>query len=181
MQKAVVENQTRWREYGLPDVQIGVGLNTGIAAIGNMGSSFRFDYTAMGDPVNLASRLEGLNKVYGTELIVGPETQAATRESFCYRELDFVRVKGKTEPVRIYELLGTSDHAGAMTGFVTRFEEALQHFRDRSWDHARSLLEDCLSERPDDGPSRYLLAGVDKIVQNPPPDDWDGVSTMETK
>jgi adenylate cyclase len=181
MQKAVVENQTRWREYGLPDVQIGVGLNTGIAAIGNMGSSFRFDYTAMGDPVNLASRLEGLNKVYGTELIVGPETQAATRESFCYRELDFVRVKGKTEPVRIYELLGTSDCAGAMGEFVTRFEGALQHFRDRSWDCARALLEGCLSQRPEDGPSRFLLAGVDKMVQNPPPDDWDGVSTMETK
>jgi len=181
MQKVVRENQARWREQGLPEVGIGVGLNTGIAAVGNMGSTFRFDYTAMGDSVNLASRLEGLNKVYGTELIVGPETFDCARNDFCFRELDFVRVKGKQHPVRIYELLSVRDSLVDDALFVDQFKAGLACFRRCEWEDARREFEACLATRDEDGPSRYYLSMIDIMIANPPSPDWEGVSVMEHK
>jgi adenylate cyclase len=181
MQRVVKENQIRWQKFGFPKVDIGVGINTGIAAVGNMGSAFRFDYTAMGDSVNVASRLEGLNKVYGTELIVGPETYAATADQFWFRELDFVRVKGKQHPVRIYELLGQVDLPADFEVLVGYFSTGLTCFRQRDWITAQSRFESCLGIRPNDGPSRYYLEMVHYMIANPPPPDWEGISVMEHK
>ncbi|MFH1567988.1 MAG: CHASE2 domain-containing protein [Gemmatimonadota bacterium] len=125
MCRLVEEQQSRWQAHGVEGLHIGLGINTGVAAVGNMGSSFRFAYTAMGDSVNLASRLEGLNKVYGTRIVIGPETASRAGADCCLRELDLGRVRGKREPVRIYELLGPATEAGTWGPLVRAFAAGL--------------------------------------------------------
>ncbi|HMV46110.1 MAG TPA: adenylate/guanylate cyclase domain-containing protein, partial [Leptospiraceae bacterium] len=98
--------QNSWKERNLPSIDIGIGLNTGYAVVGNMGSSQRMDYTCMGDTINLGSRLEGSNKTYGTNIIISEYTYERVKDRVYARELDLVQVKGKTHPVRIYELIG---------------------------------------------------------------------------
>lgn len=177
----VVNHRDRWLAEGMPGLAIGIGLNTGIAAVGNMGSTQRFDYTAMGDSVNLASRLEGLTKVYGVPIVVGPETESQARENFYFRELDYVRVKGKNEPVRIFELLAQRDTPTPYDTFITHFETGLSLFRARNWAHAQHAFEQCLTQHPGDGPSQYYLAQIDHLILSPPPPNWDGISIMVHK
>src|SRR5215467_8323843 len=110
------ELQQQWKAADKPLLDIGIGLNTGVASVGNMGSSLRYGYTALGDSVNLSSRLEGLNKDYGTHILVNETTYLAAKDSgFIFRELDLIRVKGKLEPVTIYELLGSSTDLASQT------------------------------------------------------------------
>jgi len=156
-----------------------VGLNTGEAIVGNMGAETRFNYTAFGDSVNLAARLEGLNKTYGTSLLVGHGTRELCGDAFRFREVDAVRVKGRDQPERVYELL--ADAAGAPAPEMAQYEQALQAYRQRDFDTARARLEQVLATCPQDGPSRVLLDRVQWLAQNPPPADWDGVWTMQTK
>src|SRR5205814_6931662 len=107
MMARVRQMQKKWEAEGKPRLDIGIGLNTGVASVGNMGSSLRYGYTALGDTVNLSSRLEGLNKDYGTHIIVNESTYNAVKDTnFVFRELDLIRVKGKHQPVTIYELVG---------------------------------------------------------------------------
>src|SRR5262249_42732823 len=107
MMERVREMQKKWEAEGKPRLDIGIGLNTGVASVGNMGSALRYGYTALGDAVNLSSRLEGLNKDYGTHILVNETTYAAVKDDgFEFRELDLIRVKGKNQPVTIYELIG---------------------------------------------------------------------------
>ena len=107
MMKRVRRLQKQWEAEGRPALDIGIGLNSGVASVGNMGSALRYGYTAFGDAVNLSSRLEGLNKEYGTHIIANESTYAAARDmGFLFRELDLIRVKGKLQPVTIYELFG---------------------------------------------------------------------------
>jgi adenylate cyclase len=105
------ELQESWKKRNLPSIDIGIGLNSGPAVVGNMGSSHRMDYTCMGDTVNLGSRLESSNKMYGTRIIISEYTYEKVKDRVYARELDLVQVKGKTRPVRIYELLGLVDDA----------------------------------------------------------------------
>src|SRR2546425_12836557 len=106
MMERVREMQKKWESEGKPHLDIGIGLNTGVASVGNMGSALRYGYTALGDTVNLSSRLEGLNKEYGTHILVNETTFQGAREGgFLFRELDLICVKGKLQPVKIYELM----------------------------------------------------------------------------
>src|SRR5207249_9678420 len=106
MMKTVRAMQKQWEAEGKPKLDIGIGLNSGPASVGNMGSALRYGYTALGDTVNLSSRLEGLNKEYGTHILVNESTYEGAREGgFLFRELDLIRVKGKLQPVKIYELM----------------------------------------------------------------------------
>ncbi|MBW2699698.1 MAG: adenylate/guanylate cyclase domain-containing protein [Deltaproteobacteria bacterium] len=180
MLEELAKLQTAWRARGMTALEIGIGVNTGLMSVGNMGSAERFDYTVLGDQVNLGSRLEGLNKTYGTRIIVSEITRQAVGDAFAFRELDFVAVKGKQEPVRIYELLhvGASDPEG--DAWVCRFEQALQAYRGRHWSEAHRLFTELVTERAD-APAAVYVERCKGFVEQAPPENWDGVYRMLSK
>ncbi|MCX5910179.1 MAG: adenylate/guanylate cyclase domain-containing protein [Deltaproteobacteria bacterium] len=174
--------QKKWAAEGMPELKIGVGINSGPMVVGNMGSNRRFNYTVMGDSVNLGSRLEGLNKIYGTGIIASETTWERVKEEILGRELDAVRVKGKGQPVRIFELLAVQNKAAAeQTALAQQFQSALAEYRKRNWDGALTILQSILVNHPGDGPARVYVERCQTLKENPPPPDWDGVYTLTTK
>ena len=166
---------------GLPPIAMGVGLNTGPAVVGNMGSSKRFDYTAMGDSVNLASRLEGLTKAYGVAVLVSASTREAAGPSFVFRTVDRVIVKGKKQAVQVSEIVARRQEGVEPPAWIARFEEGLALAWARRWDEADAAFREVLAARPDDGPAQVFLDRTAEWRQNPPPEDWDGSYTFDHK
>ncbi|HEY7753816.1 MAG TPA: adenylate/guanylate cyclase domain-containing protein [Steroidobacteraceae bacterium] len=159
---------------GWPAIEIGVGLSSGEMNVGNMGSQFRAAYTVLGDAVNLGSRLEGLTKTYGVNIIVSERT-VALAPGLRYRELDRVRVKGKKEPVGIYEPIAAADEAAAAS-----FAAALARYRAADWDRAETLITELSAAAPH--PLYQLYLGrIRHFRAAPPPPDWDGVFTFDVK
>jgi adenylate cyclase len=188
MMKHVRAMQKKWAAEGKPHLDIGIGLNTGVASVGNMGSVLRYGYTALGDTVNLSSRLEGLNKDYGTHILVNETTHAAVQgEGFLFRELDLIRVKGKFQPVILYELIGregeTSVYGDAqeLRTRVDLFVQGRDLYRKRQWEPAQKTFQDILDKWPDDGPSRTYWKRCQEYLFEEPPSGWDGVFTMTHK
>jgi adenylate cyclase len=167
-------------------INVGVGLNTGTCVVGNMGSDLRFDYSVLGDSVNLASRLEGQSKEYGFPIIVGSNTALAVKDRFAILELDFIMVKGKKEPEVIYAIAGREDTA--QSGRFQRLRnltiEMLACYRSRDWDGALAAIE--RGRRTDEAHALELLYNLyeARIVgyrNNPPPEDWNGAFALLTK
>ncbi len=170
-----------WLERGRPTLKVGIGINSGPVAVGNMGSSRLFDYTAIGDNVNLASRLEGLNKYYGTEILASAATVQHLGDGFVFREVDLVRVKGKKQPIAIYEILAEGPPEGDLARFLELYTEGLGLFRERRWDQAQEAFQAAVELTPHDCLCSHYLQSIEKFSQKPPGPDWDGVTTMSEK
>ncbi len=181
MMDALAElNRDFERDFGLR-LDIGIGLNTGEAVVGNMGTALRFDYTAIGDTVNLSSRLEGQNKTYGTHVIVTEVTRAAAGGEFLFRPLDAIRVKGKHRPVQIFELMNFAARASAgEQARAQEFTRALELYRIGRFNEATASFERQSRDNPDDAPAALYLRRCREYVQAPPA-QWDGVYVAATK
>ena len=181
MQTELRKLDAQFSERGWPILHIGVGINTGTMTVGDMGSEVRKSYTVMGDAVNLGSRLEGITKKYGVEIIVS-ETTKQLADKHVYRELDRVRVKGKQEPVAIFEPLGEAGHLDqAQQEELRLWQQALRAYRQQDWDQAELLLYNLARMNPDHLLYKLYSERVAEYRAKAPGANWDGVTTFETK
>ena len=164
-----------------PEIYIGVGVNTGMMNVGNKGSEFRVDYTILGDAVNLGSRLEGLTKVYGVDIITSEFTRHAVPE-FEYRELDRVRVKGKNRSVTIYEPLGLLENIDKKEKKLLRqFHAGIKQYRAQNWDAAEREIFSLSQLEPERKIYKIYLDRIMHFRNNPPEENWDGSFTHTSK
>jgi len=171
-----------FRAQGLPELHARIGINTGVMLVGNMGSERHFSYTVMGDAVNLASRLEGAGKQYGVSILIGSRTREEAREYIEVREIDLLRVKGKEEPERVFELLARRGELSPERARLREsYEEGLTLYQGREFGAASGAFQRALELDPEDGPSRVYLERSLLYTEQPPPPDWDGVFVMTSK
>nr|HID58759.1 CHASE2 domain-containing protein [Desulfobacterales bacterium] len=181
MMEALEELRPGWEKRNIPYIDVGIGINSGPMVVGNMGSNVRFDYTVMGDSVNLGSRLEGANKIYGSHIIISEFTYSKVLGEFVCRELDMVRVKGKKKPVTIFELLGRNDTPSQVMERAELFQMGIASYKRQDWDLALKYFSRVLDIAPDDQPARLYIERCHELRANPPGKDWDGVFTMTKK
>ena len=178
----VAELRPEFARRGWLDLDLGIGINTGRMVVGNMGSRNHLAYTAVGDAVNVAARLEGLSKEYGSRIVIGQATREAAGDGLAYRSLDLVAVKGRDEPLAVYEVVG---HAGRLAPELVRrlarYHEAVARYRERRWKEAATLLDALAAEAPGDGPIALYRRRCAELLADPPPPDWNGVYVARTK
>lgn len=181
MQKKLNKLREHWQEHGFPTILTRMGINTGPAVVGNMGSQQRMDYTMMGDTVNLAARLEGANKAYGSYTMISQATYDYVKEDFLTRKLDLLQVVGKTEPIAVYELIDRRGHADQKTlDIVEGFNLGLQHYEARQWEEAFRQFSSIAREYGDAPCATYAQRCI-KFRKKAPPADWNGVYVLKSK
>ncbi len=183
MHKATQELYKKWDAEGKKHIHVSVGLNSGPMIAGNMGSQSRFNYTIMGDSVNLAARLLGANKQYNTRLMISQYTYDKAKDAVIARSIDRIRVKGRDEPVEVFELMGRKDEGMPenMVRCKEHFEAGSKLYLSQKWDEAIAEFRKSLEANPADGPSKIYITRCEEFKINPPGEVWDGVYTMTTK
>jgi adenylate cyclase len=182
MQKKVSEISREWVQKGEKPLHIRIGLNSGDVIVGNVGGEKHKNYTVMGDNVNLASRLEGANKEYNSAIMISESTYEAAKNFVLVRELDSLRVKGKTKPTKVFELIGMKGESEAEERLksLVDYNSALELYKQKNFAEASKLFQKCFSD-VQDFTSKMYLERATAYVENPPGDDWDGVFVMKTK
>jgi adenylate cyclase len=181
MVRGLEKLNVKWRNEGRPPIAVGIGLNTGLVNVGNMGSDRRLAWTVMGDNVNLASRLEGITKQYHSKLVISEATYREVASQFVCRELDKIKVKGKNQPVNIYELLDVAAESPKYETLLRQFDHAMAAYREQDWQEAADRFAQILTIYPDDGPTQAFLERAEEFIEEAPQADWDGVYVMKTK
>ncbi len=182
MQKELQNMRKELKKEGRPVLKARIGINTGPMVVGNMGSSTRMDYTIMGDAVNLASRLEGVNKQYGTFTMISEYTQKELSNNIVTRKLDIIRVVGKREPVTIYEVVDKKENITEETKkLITLFHKGREEYALRNWEEAAAYFKEALAVFPEDPASLCYISRCEAFLKNPPPEGWDGVYEMTSK
>ena len=183
MQSGLKKLSLEWIRQGRPSISNRIGINTGTMVVGNMGSPQKFNYTVIGDEVNLAARLESANKTFGTQTMISESTYKAVRGEFVTRPLDRIIVKGKSRPVAVYELIARKGEplSKLLETLLPLYEEGIYFYEQREWANAEKAFRQCLRILPDDGPSRIYLRRVLDFAKNPPPDNWNRVYEMTSK
>jgi adenylate cyclase len=183
MQKRLKEMRAKWKEENKPQLRARIGINTGEVIVGNMGSRDVFDYTVMGDHVNLGSRLEGANKFYGTYIMISEFTQEMVRDDFLTRELDLIRVKGKEKPIKVYELIADRGETldPDFIKMLDHYKKGIEYYRGQAWNEAIDCFELCVQLQPEDAPSNEYRKRCINYKFNSPGEEWDGVTVMTEK
>jgi adenylate cyclase len=185
MLEALPAINTEFERRKFPRINVGIGLNTGDASVGNMGSDKIFQYTALGDNMNLASRLESLTKYYGVNLMISEftlEKLGEKRAEFCIRPLDLVQVKGKSKAVKIYEVLPSWNPLAKESALIANYVNAYENlYLKRKFAEAIAIFSDILAKYPDDKATKKLFHEAEALLKTPPPADWDGVTVMSSK
>jgi adenylate cyclase len=180
---ALRELNVERRRDGRAPLDIGVGIATGVVVVGNIGSTKRMEYTAIGDPVNLASRLESATKYYGAKILISETTRAELGSKTLLREIDLLRVQGKKEPVAIYEAMDhlTEETFPNLSPVVERYAEGIRQYRNREFKDALACFQEALVLNAADQPSCLYVDRCEHFIATPPPPDWDGVWTLTSK
>jgi class 3 adenylate cyclase/CHASE2 domain-containing sensor protein len=185
MQRRLDALNAQWRQQdsGWPALRMRIGINTGTPVVGNIGGQRRFDYTALGDAVNLAARLEPACKTYGVGTMISEPTRAAAGSAIVVRELDMLAVYGKVEPVRVYELVALDEETldEVLSEVLQHYESGLAAFRRRDFELAARYFDAALELNAEDGPSRLYRTRCEEFITNPPPADWDFVERRQVK
>jgi adenylate cyclase len=183
MQKRLAVLRPKWKKEGKPPLQARCGINTGVVIVGNMGGKDRFDYTVIGDSVNLAARLEGANKQYGSNIMISDMTYKQVKERVIVRELDLIQVRGKTEPVKVWELLGTTNMSMTDTQkqSLELYQEGLKLYRDRKWEEAIAYFTQSKALDASCNVAEIYTQRASLYQLNPPPPEWNGVFVMTMK
>ncbi len=183
MQKKLAEMRKNWKKFNKPELRARVGINSGEMVVGNMGSETRFDYTVMGDSVNLAARLEGANKLYDTEIMIGENTYELVKDQFIARPLDLLRVKGKKRPVKVFELIADREEnlPTDLKEMLVHYKKGFENYLLGNWRWAINHFRQAIQVKQDDGPSRIYLLRCQEFLNHPPGKDWDGVFVMKSK